>query len=187
MVPVLLLGAGKIGGAIGRLLAGCGDYDVCIGDVSDVALARLPQSMPNLTTVRMDVANAAALRSAMKERRIVVSACSFDVNVGIAQAALDTGLSYFDLTEDVNTTVEVQRIAKTARPGQVFVQQAGDIGILGGGIGRGQKPGAGNCSQRDREDPLHHSIPFTASARERGRSANLAESPARRSAASGGS
>ena len=125
MVPVLLLGAGKIGGAIARLLAGCGDYDVCVGDVSDNALARLPQSMPNLATVRMDVSNAAALRSAMKDRRIVVSACSFDVNVGIAQAALDSGLSYFDLTEDVETTVAIQKIAKSARPGQVFAPQCG--------------------------------------------------------------
>jgi saccharopine dehydrogenase-like NADP-dependent oxidoreductase len=125
MVPVLLLGAGKIGGAIARLLAGCGDYDVRVGDVADAALARLPQSMPNLSTVRMDVANAAALRSAMKGRQIVVSACSFDVNVGIAQAALDTGLSYFDLTEDVETTVEVQRIANSAKSGQVFVPQCG--------------------------------------------------------------
>ena len=124
MVQVLLLGAGKIGGSIARLLAGCGDYDVLVGDVSDAALQRLP-AMPNLSTRRMDVADPAALRPAMKGREIVVSACSFDVNVGIARAALEEGLSYFDLTEDVDTTAAVQQVAESAKRGQVFMPQCG--------------------------------------------------------------
>jgi saccharopine dehydrogenase-like NADP-dependent oxidoreductase len=124
MIPVLLLGAGKIGGSIARLLAGSGDYDVRVGDVSAAALERLP-SLSNLDTVQLDVGDVSAVRTAMKGRKIVVSACSFDVNVGIAQAALDEGLSYFDLTEDVETTAAVQRIAKTAKAGQVFMPQCG--------------------------------------------------------------
>jgi saccharopine dehydrogenase-like NADP-dependent oxidoreductase len=79
----------------------------------------------NLDAVRMDVADPVALRAAMKGRQVVVSACSFDVNERIAQAALESGLSYFDLTEDVDTTVAVKRIAKSARDGQVFVPQCG--------------------------------------------------------------
>lgn len=124
MVPVLLLGAGKIGGAIARLLAGCGDYDVLVGDASDAALGRLA-SLPNLDMIRIDVTDAAALRGAMGGRQVVVSACSFDVNEGIARAALDAGLSYFDLTEDVETTAAVQRTARSARPGQIFMPQCG--------------------------------------------------------------
>lgn len=124
MVPVLLLGAGKIGGAIARLLAGCGDYDVLVGDAADAALARLP-SFPNLDTVRLDVTDPAALRRAMAARQVVVSACSFDVNEGIARAALDAGLSYFDLTEDVDTTASVRRIAGDAKSGQIFMPQCG--------------------------------------------------------------
>lgn len=124
MVPVLLLGAGKIGGAIARLLAGCGDYDVLVGDASDAALGRLA-SLPNLGTVRMDVTDAAALRDAMRGRQVVVSACSFDVNEGIALAALNAGLSYFDLTEDVETTAAVQRTARGAKSGQIFMPQCG--------------------------------------------------------------
>ncbi len=124
MVPVLLLGAGKIGGATARLLAGCGDYSVRVGDVSEAALERLPKGR-NISTVRMDVADPAGLREAMHGRKIVVSACSFDVNVGIARAALESGLSYFDLTEDVETTVAVQKIARSAKSGQAFVPQCG--------------------------------------------------------------
>jgi saccharopine dehydrogenase-like NADP-dependent oxidoreductase len=124
MVPVLLLGAGKIGGAIARLLAGSGDYDVRVGDASDAALSRLAAS-PNLDTVRLEVTDDGALRRAMQGRRVVVSACSFDVNEGIARAALEAGLSYFDLTEDVDTTAAVRLIATGAKPGQVFMPQCG--------------------------------------------------------------
>jgi saccharopine dehydrogenase-like NADP-dependent oxidoreductase len=124
MVQVLLLGAGKIGGAIARLLAGCGDYDVLVGDVSEAALERV-SALSNVDAIRLDVADPAALRRVMKDRQVVVSACSFDVNQRIAKAALESGLSYFDLTEDVETTAAVQRIAHDAAPGQVFIPQCG--------------------------------------------------------------
>jgi saccharopine dehydrogenase-like NADP-dependent oxidoreductase len=55
----------------------------------------------------------------------VVSALSFALNPTVAQAALDEGLSYFDLTEDRDTTVAIRRLAEHARPGQVFVPQCG--------------------------------------------------------------
>ena len=101
---------GKIGGSIARLLAGCGDYDVLVGDVSDAALQRLP-AMPQPSTSAW-MSPTRRRFAAMKGRKIVASACSFDVNVGIAKAALAEGLSYFDLTEDVETTAGVQRVAR---------------------------------------------------------------------------
>jgi saccharopine dehydrogenase-like NADP-dependent oxidoreductase len=61
----------------------------------------------------------------MQGRQAVVSALSFALNPGVAQAALDAGLSYFDLTEDRETTAAIRRIAQQARVGQVFVPQCG--------------------------------------------------------------
>jgi saccharopine dehydrogenase-like NADP-dependent oxidoreductase len=124
MHHVLLLGAGKIGRAIAKLLGHCGDYDVLVGDVDERALARV-ENLPNVTTRRVDVANQEDLRAAMAGRHSVLSACSFAVNPGIAYAALNTGLSYFDLTEDVATTRAVAGVAKQAKPGQIFMPQCG--------------------------------------------------------------
>jgi saccharopine dehydrogenase-like NADP-dependent oxidoreductase len=121
---VLLLGAGKIGSAVARLLAGSGDYDLLVGDVDAAALARVADAT-GAATVTLSVTDPDALRAAAKGRHSVVSACSFAVNPGIAQAALESGASYFDLTEDRETTAEVRRIAERARPGQIFMPQCG--------------------------------------------------------------
>ena len=124
MHKVLLLGAGKIGGAIAKLLAGTGDYDVRVADVDERSLKRLSR-IPRVKTVRMDVGRHQALLGAMKGREIAIAACSYSVNPGIARAAKQAGLSYFDLTEDVETTRVVRRVAAKAKRGQVFVSQCG--------------------------------------------------------------
>jgi saccharopine dehydrogenase-like NADP-dependent oxidoreductase len=124
MHRVLLLGAGKIGRAIAKLLGHSGDYDVLVGDVDERALARVA-GVPNVTTHRVDVATHEDLVTAMQGRQSVLSACSFAVNPGIARAALATGVSYFDLTEDVETTRAVASVARDARAGQIFMPQCG--------------------------------------------------------------
>ena len=43
----------------------------------------------------------------------------------MARAALDSGLSYFDLTEDVATSDAVAEIAESAADGQIFMPQCG--------------------------------------------------------------
>ncbi|MBA2479998.1 MAG: saccharopine dehydrogenase NADP-binding domain-containing protein [Planctomycetes bacterium] len=121
---VLLLGAGKIGRAIAKLLADTGDYRVLVGDIDDSALARL-RGIERVATQRLDVASHDALVAAMAGKRLVISACSFAVNPGIARAALAAGISYFDLTEDVATTRAVLGVSQQARPGQVFMPQCG--------------------------------------------------------------
>ncbi len=132
-IPILILGAGKIGGAIARLLHLHGGYRVCVGDLLPEALEALARQTP-VETVRLDVTDPLALETAMRDASAVVSACAFDQNVGIAAAALATGASYFDLTEDVATTTAVRAIAAQAKPGQVFTPQCGlapgFIGIL---------------------------------------------------------
>jgi len=124
MRRVLLLGAGKIGGAIAKLLGNTGEYDVLVGDIDAAALKRIAKAA-DVDTRKLDVSSLPALRRAMKGRDIAISACSFNVNAGIAQVALETGASYFDLTEDVETTKRIRKIAKKAKADQIFMPQCG--------------------------------------------------------------
>jgi len=124
MHKVLLLGAGKIGAAIAKFLSQSGDFELLVGDVDDRALRRLAD-IPNVKTAKIDSGNPAELTTAMAGRQSVLSALNFSFNPGIARAALSTGLSYFDLTEDVETTRAVKDIAQKAQPGQIFMPQCG--------------------------------------------------------------
>jgi saccharopine dehydrogenase-like NADP-dependent oxidoreductase len=124
MHQVLLLGAGKIGRAIAALLGHSGDYKVCVGDVDEVALERA-WGLPNVELRRVDVGDHEALCAAMHGCRDVISACPFDVTPAIARAALKTGCSYFDLTEDVASTRAVRECALHARDRQIFMPQCG--------------------------------------------------------------
>jgi saccharopine dehydrogenase-like NADP-dependent oxidoreductase len=124
MHHVLLLGAGKIGHAVAKFLARSGDFDVLVGDVDDAALARVRDGS-NIKTIRLDSSSEEQLTSAMKGRQSVLSALNYTFNPGVARAALKSGCSYFDLTEDVNTTKTVHQVAKDAKPGQIFMPQCG--------------------------------------------------------------
>ena len=121
MRRVLLLGAGKIGRMIAKLLAASGDYDVVLGDVDPPALERADHH-----GVRTSLVNARCpceLAAAMADRDCVVSALSYHFNAVVAQAALEAGISYFDLTEDIDTTRRVRELAESAAPGQIFMPQ----------------------------------------------------------------
>ncbi len=124
MNRVLLLGAGKIGGAIATFLASSGEYDVLVADSDSAALKRLGDSA-KVSTVTMSVSDAASLKHSMAGRSAVISALSFALNPAVANAALESGLSYFDLTEDRETTLAVRDYAKCAKAGQVFMPQCG--------------------------------------------------------------
>ncbi len=110
MHRVLLLGAGKIGRMIARLLVDSGDYGVIVGDVSPAALERIA-SRVGVETRQLDVESAADLAGALVGCDTVISALSYFYNPRVAEAALAAGVSYFDLTEDVATTQRVRDIA----------------------------------------------------------------------------
>lgn len=124
MYRILLLGAGKIGSAIAQFLSNTGDYDVLVADADELSLRRVEETA-DVRTVRLSASDPAALREAMQGRQAVVSALSFALNPGVAQAALEAGISYFDLTEDRETTAAIRRVAQDAKPGQVFIPQCG--------------------------------------------------------------
>lgn len=124
LTKVLVLGSGKIGRMITRFLGSVGDYELTVADHDLASLQRL-RKKSNATVVEVDAADAAQLRRVMAGHDAVVSALSFRFNPAIAQAALEAGLNYFDLTEDVETTRQVRHVAERAREGQVFAPQCG--------------------------------------------------------------
>jgi saccharopine dehydrogenase-like NADP-dependent oxidoreductase len=124
MHRVLLLGAGKIGRMIARLLVDSGDYDVVVGDADPAALARIAERT-GVETLEVNVEEPSALAAALADRDTVISALSYYFNPRVAEAALAAGVSYFDLTEDVETTRRVREIAQQASQGQIFMPQCG--------------------------------------------------------------
>jgi saccharopine dehydrogenase-like NADP-dependent oxidoreductase len=131
MHHVLLLGSGKIGRMVGPWLASTGDYCVRVVDVDEESLARLGQtsaravSEGRLELRRLDATAPAELSRALEGQECVISALSYHHNPAVAAAALAAGASYFDLTEDVETTRSIRDIAAQAKPGQVVMPQCG--------------------------------------------------------------
>lgn len=122
---VLILGAGKIGRTVAKLLSRTGDYQVSVADSEPAALALVEQKVPAAARVVVDVTDGNRLRSALGGHDLVLSALSYHHNPSVAEAALETGLSYFDLTEDVETTRRVRAVSERAKDGQVFMPQCG--------------------------------------------------------------
>jgi len=140
MSYVTILGAGKIGSAIAKLLHRSEDYTVLVGDRDAQSLERLSASVP-VKTFTVDVTDEEAIAEKLEGQDCVVSACPYSVNPGIARAAAKAGASYFDLTEDIETTNAVRSIAETAPDRLVFAPQCGlapgFIGILAHSLCRG--------------------------------------------------
>ncbi len=134
---MLILGAGRIGACIARALASSGRYDVTIADKFPAALKGL-EGMAGLKTAVVDVEDKSELLKVMKHQQAVLSACSFHQNCLIAESALKAGLSYFDLTEDVETTRHIRQLSHKAMAGQIFMPQCGlapgFISILGNNV-----------------------------------------------------
>ncbi|NER82677.1 MAG: NAD(P)-binding domain-containing protein [Leptolyngbya sp. SIO1D8] len=124
MHHVTILGSGKIGSAIAKLLHRSGDYNILVGDIDSRSLEHLSASVP-VDTFIVDVTDEAAIVEKLEDQDCVVSACPYWVNTGIARAAAKAGVSYFDLTEDIAITNAIRTIAETSSAGLVFVPQCG--------------------------------------------------------------
>lgn len=140
MHRVLLLGAGKIGKAIASYLSHAGDYEVTACDVSDANLKPLA-GLARVRPMKLDVSSEQALAGAMKDQQAVLSALPYQFNRHVIPATLATGVSYFDLTEDVAHTEAVRAAAAKAKPGQIYMPQCGlapgFVGICGNHLCKG--------------------------------------------------
>ena len=89
MKNVVIIGAGKIGGAIARMLAETGDYQVTVADRSADQLAKLDAHAAVTTTV-VDITDSAALDALLAEKFAVLSAAPFHLTGAIAESAART-------------------------------------------------------------------------------------------------
>jgi saccharopine dehydrogenase-like NADP-dependent oxidoreductase len=127
MHRVLILGAGKIGALICGLFAESGAYRVRLGDVDPAAAESVVRGHghPNAQALGLDATQPGALAAELRAHPAdaVVSSLPYYCNVAVAEAALAAGCHYFDLTEDVEVTRAVRRLAAGAT--RAFVPQCG--------------------------------------------------------------
>lgn len=114
---VLLVGSGKIGQAIAHLLAGAPEYEVTAVDRDGRGLERIEPDVARV--VEADISEVGALDRLAQEHEVVASAAPFHVTPLIATAARDAGAHHFDLTEDVESTRVVKKLAVDARSAMV--------------------------------------------------------------------
>lgn len=127
MHKVMVLGAGKIGSLIAGLLAESNDYDVELADVSELTAQAVVNAhgFKNLRARRLDATHATELHAHLRRHPVdaVISSLPYHCNVRVAEAARAANIHYFDLTEDVEVTKAVRRIAEGAE--RAFVPQCG--------------------------------------------------------------
>jgi saccharopine dehydrogenase-like NADP-dependent oxidoreductase len=128
---VRVIGLGKVGELVAMLLRDSG-FTVTAYD------ARERTDLPFETGI-LDVRDAAAVRASLKDADAVVSCMPYHLNLGVAEAAHEMGVHYFDLTEDVPTTNRVKELAAEADADSiVYAPQCGLapglIGIVGSAL-----------------------------------------------------
>ena len=136
MHKVLVVGAGKIGAVVAQLLARAPDlppagaYRVTLVDRSAALLEAaaaeagpLSADVPRLVCRQLDIGDPLALREALRGHFAVLCAAPWHLTLPVAEAALDTGVHYLDLTEDVATTRRIRELAQGA--GSAFIPQCG--------------------------------------------------------------
>jgi len=117
----MLVGGGKIGIAITELLCATGDYHVTVVDRDAASLERMPHR--NVTLRRREVGNAADLARDAEGQQVVISATPYSLTATVAEAAKIAGAHYLDLTEDVQSTRTIRRLAQGADT--AFIPQCG--------------------------------------------------------------
>jgi saccharopine dehydrogenase-like NADP-dependent oxidoreductase len=126
MRPVLVIGAGKIGSLIAFLLARSQAYSVHLADIHETnPYRRYFTDMAPVHYAKLDANDGNAVSAYLKKHAItaVISSLPYYCNVLIATVAASAHVPYFDLTEDVETTKAVEKLAEETA--SVFVPQCG--------------------------------------------------------------
>ncbi|MEO5789678.1 saccharopine dehydrogenase C-terminal domain-containing protein [Gelidibacter sp.] len=125
---IAVLGLGKVGSLVATLLSS--KYDVEGMEQFDVK-----EEFP-FNISKGDVSDEKSIREFLKNKDAIVSCLPYFLNIKIAEIAVDMGVHYFDLTEDVPTLNAIQKMAKKSTT--VLAPQCGlapgFIGILGAGL-----------------------------------------------------
>lgn len=105
---IALIGTGKIGKLAACLLAK--KYDVTVYDIDPEKAGAC--AWENIHFGRLDVTKGRDLQRCLKDKEVVISCLPYFLDEKVARAARELGLSYFDLTEDINTGKTIENIAK---------------------------------------------------------------------------
>jgi|UniRef100_UPI00404B93FA saccharopine dehydrogenase-like NADP-dependent oxidoreductase len=131
-----IIGAGKVGTTIATLLESCKFCKsvTLVDSRADIDLKGLKKS--KLTQI--DVTKPKQLEKFVQGVNAIVSAAPYFLNQGIAEVCAKAGVSYFDLTEDVETTNFVRKLAAKKGNKVIFMPQCGlapgAINIVGGSL-----------------------------------------------------
>jgi saccharopine dehydrogenase-like NADP-dependent oxidoreductase len=153
-----IVGAGKVGGTIATLLESCRFCrSVALADArAGIDLKGLKKSR----FVQVDVNRAKDLAAFVAGKDAIVSAAPYFLNKTIASACAKAGVSYFDLTEDVETTAFIQQQLAPRAPQATFMPQCGlapgAINIVGGSLASSLQF-VRNCEMRVGALPLNAS------------------------------
>lgn len=121
MKNVVLVGGGKIGIAITELLSSTGDYRVTVVDRDAQSLERMPRR--NVELRQREIVDARDFAHELEGNDIVLSASPFSLTATIAEAAKRARVHYLDLTEDVESTRTIKKLAEGADT--AFIPQCG--------------------------------------------------------------
>ncbi len=120
MKNVMLVGGGKIGIAITHFLSTTGDYKVTVIDRDASSLERMPRK--NVEVRKVDI-SAPGLAREMEGQDIVLCATPYHLTSAVAEAAKKANAHYLDLTEDVESTRAIKKLAKGSDT--AFIPQCG--------------------------------------------------------------
>ena len=134
---VAVFGLGKVGELVAVMLGESGFKVVGY----DAAPRTAQEDGFDFEVRALDVKDAAGLRESLRGADAVVSCLPYHLNIDVAEAAFDSGVHYFDLTEDVPTTNRVIELAAAQHAaGVAFAPQCGLapglIGIIGASIAK---------------------------------------------------
>jgi saccharopine dehydrogenase-like NADP-dependent oxidoreductase len=111
MTHVVILGAGRVGGAMALDLAP--DFKVTVADRSDAALARMREA--GLATRSADLADPARVAAAVADAEIVVGAVPGFMGFATARAVLEAGRPLVDISFFDEDCFELDALAKSQK------------------------------------------------------------------------
>jgi len=121
MKNVMLVGGGKIGIAITEFLTASGDYRVTVVDRDTASLERMLRK--NVQLRHVEIGDAREFAHEVEGHDIVLSATPYSLTSTVAEGAKRARAHYLDLTEDVETTRLIKKLAHGAET--AFIPQCG--------------------------------------------------------------
>ena len=123
MNELVILGAGKIGRMVCHFMSHSGTYKVRIGDASQAAIDHIKKEFETVDGQVVDFSDGDSLDAILKGAWAVISCAPYHCNPLIAERAKEHGVHYFDLTEDVEVTSQVKKLAEGSK--SLFAPQCG--------------------------------------------------------------